>query len=322
MTDREPGSVDLQIVSTPRPTGAVVLVADDSATVRAVARLPLEAAGHRVLEASDGAQALAVLAVEPVDVVLLDVEMPVMDGFQTIARLKADPRTADVPVVFLSGRTGSDDVVRGLELGGHDWLRKPPEPTELLARAAAAARVKALQDELRRRLEALDVASRTDSLTGLHNRRHVQEHITMLTAAARRHRLPLTVLIVDVDHFKRVNDTVGHAGGDLVLQAVAGALAGSVRSEDLVGRWGGEEFLLVLPHTDPEAALVLAERLRARGAALEVVVGGRRVPVTVSIGGAGAVAPLESDLLTLADDQLYAAKDAGRDTVRVVFAKA
>ena len=304
--------------SSPR---AVVLVADDSPTVRALVRFALEDAGHQVLEAGDGAQALAVLADAAVDVVLLDVEMPVMDGYQTVAALKADPHTADVPVVFLTARTGSDDVVRGLRLGGHDYLRKPPDPAELLARVGAAARVKALQDELRRRLDELDLVSRTDALTGLHNRRHVQEHLSTYAAAARRHGHPLAVLLVDVDHFKQVNDTVGHAGGDLVLRAVAGALAGAVRTEDLVGRWGGEEFLLVLPHTGPEAARVLAERLRATVAALEVEVGGRPVPVTVSVGGAGAVGPAEGDLLILADGQLYAAKDAGRDRVRVVPAR-
>ena len=304
----------------PSPARAVVLVADDSPTVRAVARIALEDAGHRVLEAGNGVEALAVLADEQVDVVLLDVEMPVMDGYQTVAALKADPKTADVPVVFLTSRSGSADVVRGLRLGGHDYLRKPPDPAEMLARVGAAARVKQLQDELRGRLDELDLVSRTDLLTGLHNRRHVQEHLTTCAAAARRHGHSLTVLLVDVDHFKRVNDTVGHAGGDRVLQAVAGALSASVRTEDLVGRWGGEEFLLVLPHTDPEAALVLAERLRARVAALRVEIDGRPVPVTVSVGGAGAVGPLEGDLLTLADRQLYAAKDAGRDRVRGVLA--
>jgi len=299
---------------------AVVLVADDSPTVRAVARVSLEQAGHRVLEAGNGIEALGVLADEAVDVVLLDVEMPLMDGYQTVAALKADPHTADVPVVFLTARTGSDDVVRGLRLGGHDYLRKPPDPAELLARVGAAARVKQLQDELRRKLDELDVVSRTDALTGLHNRRHVQEHLTTCAAAARRHGHPLSVLVVDVDHFKRVNDTVGHAGGDRVLRAVAGALAAAVRTEDVVGRWGGEEFLLVLPHTGPAAARVLAERLRAEVAALDVEVDGRPVPVTVSVGGAGALGPVHGDLLTLADRQLYAAKDAGRDRVRVAFA--
>ena len=297
--------------------GAVVLVADDSATVRALARVELEAAGYRVVEAADGAQALDRVLDGSVDVVLLDVEMPVMDGYQTIAALKADPLAADVPVVFLTARRGSEDVVRGLRLGGHDYLHKPLEPAELRARVAAAVRVKALQDRLRQRADQLDRVSRTDVLTGLHNRRHLQEHLTRLGAAARRHGHPLSVLLVDVDHFKRINDTVGHGGGDLVLQAVARALADGVRVEDVVGRWGGEEFLLLLPHTRPREAAVLAERLRAAVAGLRVPVAGREVPVTVSIGGAGAVAPSEQDLLHRADRELYAVKDTGRDGVRV-----
>ena len=322
MTGRGPDRTS-QDRCTPPPRRAVVLVADDSPTVRAVARFALEDAGHRVLEAGNGAEALAVLADEAVDVVLLDVEMPVMDGYQTVAALKADPHTADVPVVFLTGRTGSDDVVRGLRLGGHDYLRKPPDPAEMLARVGAAARVKALQDELRRKLDELDLVSRTDLLTGLHNRRHVQEHLTICAAAARRHGHALTVLIVDVDHFKRVNDTVGHAGGDRVLQAVAGALAG-VGAHRGPGRALGRRGVPArpAPHRSrgrPRARRAAA-RHRRRGSSWRSAAGRCRSPCRSAAPARSR--PLEGDLLTLADWQLYAAKDAGRDRVRVVLADA
>ena len=298
-----------------------MLLADDSATVRALARMELEGAGYEVVEAVDGEQALALALAEPVDVVLLDIEMPVMDGYQTVTALKADPRTADVPVVFLTGRVAADDVVRALKLGGHDYLRKPPEAAELLARVSAALRVKALQDELRRRADEFDAMSRTDVLTGLYNRRHMEERLAALGAGAKRHGYPLAVLLLDVDHFKKVNDTVGHSAGDEVLRQVAERLGCTLRGEDVLGRWGGEEFLLLLPHTGLSAAQSLGERLRARVAAEPIVSAGIPLTVTVSIGGASAEQPGDHDLLAQADSQLYLAKNGGRDRVAIASSR-
>jgi two-component system cell cycle response regulator len=298
-------------------TAARILLADDSSTVRAIARMELEAAGYEVIEAVDGEKALASAIEHQPDVVLLDIEMPVMDGYETVQALKADPVTADIPVVFLTGRVGADDLARALKLGGHDYLRKPPEAAELLARVNAALRVKALQDELRKRAEDLDRVSRTDHLTGLYNRRHMEEQLRMFGAGAKRHGCPLAVLIVDVDHFKTVNDTLGHQAGDEVLVAVCHRLRNALRAEDILGRWGGEEFLLVLPHTGTDAARVLAERLRAAVSATPIVVERGSLTVTISVGGAAAEETGHHELLQLADHELYAAKDDGRDRVRV-----
>lgn len=302
----------------PQPRAPVVLVADDSATVRALVRLELEGAGYSVVEAEDGRQALEAVRdpVQAVDVVLLDVEMPVMDGFTAIRELKADPATADLPVVFLTSRSESEDVVGALRLGAHDYLRKPPEASELLARVSAAVQVTALRAELRRRTEELDRISRTDHLTDLYNRRHLDDALSAALASSRRHSFPVAVLVLDVDHFKSVNDEHGHDVGDVVLQRVARALLTGVREEDLVGRWGGEEFLVLAPYTDLEGAQVLAERLRG---AVAQATAGTAVPVTVSVGGAVAVEPglTSGALLRTADRHLYAAKDAGRDCARV-----
>lgn len=305
-------------MSQARPA-ATVLVADDSATVRVLVRMELEAAGYEVVEAEDGQQALDAARSGQIDAVLLDVEMPVMDGFQTIGALKADPLTADLPVVFLTSRSASEDIVGALRAGAHDYLRKPPDPAELLARVAAAVEVTALRGELRRRTEELDRMSRTDHLTDLFNRRHLDESLQAMVASSRRHQFPVTVLLVDVDHFKQVNDRYGHEAGDVVLQAVARALAGALRIEDLVGRWGGEEFLVLAPHTDVDGALVLGERLRAQVAAAPVPTTAGEIAVTISIGGATATAPgTGADVvLRAADEQLYAAKEAGRDRVGV-----
>lgn len=297
---------------------ATVLVADDSATVRALVRADLELAGYDVLEAGDGRQALEVARAGRVDALLLDVEMPVLDGYAAVRELKADPTTRDLPVVFLTSRTSSDDIVDALRLGAHDYLRKPPEHSELLARVAAAVEVSELRAELRRRSEELDRLSRTDHLTGVANRRHLDDALQAALRSTRPHDFPVSVLLVDVDHFKQVNDRHGHDVGDAVLQAVASALQGRLRGGDLLGRWGGEEFLVLAPHTDLEGALVLAQRLRAAVAGTSVTAAGGAVPVTISLGVASAPAPGPGPdaVLRAADAQLYAAKAAGRDAVR------
>jgi two-component system cell cycle response regulator len=276
--------------------------------VRAVFRDGLEAAGYAVIEAGDGQEAVDQATRHDVSVILLDVAMPVLDGHRTLAALKAEDRTRDVPVVFLSDRGAGDDLVRALREGAHDYLRTPPEPAELLARVGAATRVKQLQDELRARALELELVSRTDHLTGLANRRHVEEHLRAVLAAALRHDVPAAVLLIDVDHFKAVNDQRGHAAGDQVLVRVAATLSANLRAEDAIGRWGGEEFIVVADRTDKAAAGLLAERLRAAVAAAE--------PVTVSIGVA-CTTEVGLRLVDVADANLYRAKAAGRNRVIV-----
>ena len=289
----------------PNPAGQpLVLVADDSDTVRAVSRLELESAGYAVLEAVNGRLAVELAGQHVVDVILLDVQMPEMTGHQALTALKADAATRDIPVVFLSGSGTGEDVVDALREGAHDYLRKPPVPAELLARVASAYRIKQLQDQLRERAVELNTLSRTDHLTGLHNRRHAEEHLRLCLAGAKRHDFGVAVLLADVDHFKSINDSRGHAGGDDVLFEVAQVISREVRAEDVAARWGGEEFVVVATHTDVAATGQLAERLRVTVAST--------CGVTVSIGavvGAGE----EDAMLSAADQNLYAAKAAGRD---------
>jgi two-component system, cell cycle response regulator len=307
------GRADLLVV-----TPIIVLLVEDSAAIRALVRRMLVAGGHTVVEAARGADALALCREQQPDVVLLDVEMPGMSGWDVLAAMKADPGLRDVPVVFLTGRSDTADMVDGLRLGAHDYLRKPCEPTELLARVQAAARVKRLQDELRQRNEELDLVSRTDALTGLRNRRHVEEYLTKLVSLARRNVEPIAVLIVDIDHFKSVNDGHGHDAGDAVLREVAGRMVDSVRLEDMVGRWGGEEFLVVLPNTAAQGAAELAERLRQVVAGEPCrLPGGGAVPVTISLGCAASVIDDAATLARSADAAMYEAKESGRNRVVV-----
>lgn len=301
--------------------GATVMITDDSLVIRAVVRSHLEAAGHHVIEAVDGTAALDACRDSPPDVILLDIEMPGLDGYEVLAELKAIPDLMDIPVVFLSTLTEMDDVLRGLRGGAHDYLKKPFEPAELVARVAAAAHVKKLQDQLRQRNDELDLLSRTDALTGLHNRRHVEEKLAYHHAQAVRHHDPLCALLLDVDNFKRVNDGFGHPAGDLVLAEFAVRLRQELREGDVAGRWGGEEFLVVLPRTDLAGALLVAERIRRSIAATPIVAGGTQISVTVS--GGCALGPIGSadELVDNADAQLYVAKAAGRDRIASTTAR-
>lgn len=297
--------------------GHLVLVADDSRVVRVMLRRQLEARGLRVEEAEDGHQAVRGCRTLRPDILLLDVEMPGLDGYTVLRILREDAELSQIPVVFLTAHAGTEDVVRALQLGAHDYLRKPFEPSELIARVSAALRVKSLQDELRRRNAELETVTRTDALTGIYNRRHLEERLHGMLAAARRHRQPAAVLMIDVDHFKRVNDTLGHAGGDAVLRQVAERLHRRVRLEDVVGRWGGEEFLVLSDATDAAAAEVLAGRLLAAVSGTPFAIeGADDISVTVSIGCAAGTDDAEA-LVRRADDALYEAKSEGRNRVVV-----
>jgi two-component system cell cycle response regulator len=295
-------------------TQPVVLVAEDSLVVRAVLRRHLEERDYNVVEADDGNAALRTCREIRPDVVLLDIEMPGLDGHQVLAALKADPELEEIPVVFLTGRTSTDDIVEGLRLGAHDYLKKPFEASELIARVSAAVRMKKLQDELRARNAELDLVSRTDSLTGLANRRQLVERLGEMGSASRRHDRLLGVLMLDIDHFKRVNDTAGHDAGDCVLREFATRLSRLPRVEDVIGRWGGEEFLALLPDTDFEGSRIFGERvIEAIAAKPFELPDGTRLGVTVSVGCSVEVAHDPERLVANADAALYEAKAAGRN---------
>lgn len=295
----------------------LVLVAEDSPMIRAVLTAQLGAHGYRVVQATNGREALERLWQDSPDVALLDIDMPELDGMEVLDVVVGEPELATIPVLFLTGRASPEDVAEGLARGAHDYLRKPVESTELAARVRAALRTKRLADELRERNAQLQRLATTDELTGLYNRRHLGRELERLILRARRHGQLISVAMLDIDHFKAVNDEHGHAVGDTVLVEVAARLERRLRGDDLVGRWGGEEFLFVLSETPAEGAQIVAESVRAVIGDEPIALAVGAVAVTASIGWASwEMSDGSDDLLARADLALYAAKAAGRNTVR------
>jgi diguanylate cyclase (GGDEF)-like protein len=276
------------------------LLIDDSPLIHTLvaARLKGEAL---VLHCADGGTAgLNAARDTSPDLILLDVEMPDVNGFEVCRRLKADPCTSSIPVIFLSGACSTEEKIKGLDLGAADYITKPFDPAELRARVRVSLRTKYLLDLLSRK-------AMIDGLTGLWNRAYFDQRLPAEVALSERSGRPLACLMVDIDRFKQVNDRHGHPFGDEVLREVARALGEGCRSHDVVCRYGGEEFAVLLPDTAPDQSAALAERLRASVAALVLKHGKEAVPVTCSIGAGPNV--------DAADRALYDAKYGGRNRV-------
>jgi diguanylate cyclase (GGDEF)-like protein len=318
-----------------------ILIVDDSPDTCWSLQALLTGAGHDdIRTATSGAAALDLLSQleDQVDLVLLDVVMPRMDGLEVCRRIKARPAWRDIPVLMMTGRNDEECLERAFAGGAIDYLVKPIQFVELTARVRSALTLKRELD-LRRSRErellrvtellkdanqALERLARLDALTGLANRRHLTEHLDQEWRRCRRSEEWLSVLMVDVDHFKAYNDFYGHQHGDECLQRIAKVLESAVkRSGDLVARYGGEEFVLVLPNMDVSDVKRLAAMLQAELEALAIPHESSTAArhVTISCGGAGTIPhPPDQprDLLARADQALYQAKTAGRN--RACFA--
>lgn len=301
---------------------ARLLIIEDSPAHRAQIRAALEPSRlfQEIIEAEDGVAGLKTLLSDSVDVVLCDLQMPGLDGEKLLQMCSAKGVSQDVPFLFLSAYQDRDQQIRLLEGGACDTIAKPFHPAELVARLALHLKLKRLQDELREKNAMLARLSTTDPVTGLRTRRYATEVLNIEWIRARRYHHGLSVMMADLDHFKRVNDEFGHPAGDAVLRGVSEILRQTLRATDVPGRYGGEEILVILPHTDAPGALQLADRWRqavkdARFASSD----GRDIQVTVSIGVAcfdGEQGSPE-ELVGAADEALYRAKHGGRDRVEV-----
>lgn len=304
------------------PTEAVpirILILDDDRSVRQLLGHMITDCGYEPLVASTWAEALRMYREASPHLILLDVMMPGLDGYK-VAKMFRDQGGAYVPIILLTALEDLESKRRGMAAGADDFLTKPVSQLELQIRLSSMLRIKLLTDQLARANAQLAELAVTDPLTGLHNRRHLFQEMEREFARSQRYRRPLACFMLDIDHFKQVNDTCGHQVGDRVLVLMAEVIRASVRNTDIAGRFGGEEFMILAPETPAANALVLGERLRTKVAART----GEEQPavprVTVSIGVSTTEHPAASDineLVRLADEALYRAKDGGRDRVVV-----
>ena len=297
---------------------ANVLMVEDSKVSLATYAQRLENRGYTVATASSAEQAREELAQRMPDIILLDVFMPKVSGFDLLRELRDDPRTAKIPVILISALSDTKHIVEGLELGANDYVTKPIVMPILTARMEALLRSSELVRRLEVQTELLAKLAAFDDLTGAYNRRSMFHHLEAEIGRSRRYERSLSVLMVDVDHFKRVNDEFGHAAGDKALTWVSQTLSSQLRSMDFLCRYGGEEFCVILPETSSTGAVRAGERLRVAVERETFVDQPLKVSITVSVGAATwnvSESRDVPDLLAQADYALLAAKRAGRNRV-------
>lgn len=293
-----------------------ILIADDDAVSRKIMERMLQQIGYEVVVAVNGQDAVEkLLASDGPRMALLDWMMPELDGPQVCRRLRAVQESRYIYVTLLTSRDSSEDLVAGLEAGADDYLVKPCKPAELKARLRTGQRILQLEDTLVAAREAMRFRATHDALTAVWNRGSILEFMR----TTMRLTEPAAILLCDIDHFKRINDAHGHLAGDAVLREVAGRLRKSVRAEDGIGRYGGEEFLIVLRRCPAQNVWERAEQLRRAVAEEKFSVSGEALAVSMSLGVVAwqvcEVAPALESILSCADAALYRAKNGGRNRV-------
>jgi two-component system, cell cycle response regulator len=295
-----------------------ILIAEDDRVTRQVLRASLLSLGHQVVEAADGTGALEALAQPGApNLAILDWLMPGMDGLEVCRALRQRPGRY-IYIVLLTARDAHGDMIEALDAGADDFLTKPFKLGELRARLRAGERVLALQDDLLRSQEVLLHEASHDRLTGLWNRGRVLDELARELRRTHRDLSTLALVLCDVDRFKQINDTHGHTVGDTVLKQIAVRISSTLRASDSVGRYGGEEFLLILPHADIKSGRDVADRVRTAVAAQPITAGTLQLGVTISLGVACSSPGISEEILIHAADQaLYRAKANGRNRVEV-----
>jgi two-component system cell cycle response regulator len=302
---------------------ASILIVDDSELVRTqvVEVLRKVALFDNYHEAVDGIEGLKILNATAIDVILCDLMMPNMNGFEFLAQVKSENGFKDIPVIILSGKGESVLKIKGLESGASDYVTKPFDAGELIARIMVQLNIKELQDDLRQTNKLLRELSITDYLTHLYNRRYMMDSLGMEFLRTIRKKGELCLVLMDIDHFKSVNDTYGHQQGDMVLAAVAEAVQVELRRYDLAARYGGEEFAMVLPETSLHDGLAVAERLRQAVSEMVFPSPLQNLTVTISQGISALPSPdIDSVdvLISAADEALYRAKQNGRNRIEMM----
>ena len=315
----------------PVASASKILVVDDSRTQLDWLVQVLEKEGYAVQTALDGKDAIRKVRTESPDLVLLDMVLPDMSGLEVLRLIKPADEQQFLPVIIQSAKSDIDSKVEGLRIGAHDFLVKPFAEQELVARCANMLRIKSLQERLREAQRKLEEQSVTDALTGLKNRRFFDERLHEEFRRAQRYGDTLSLIMIDLDHFKAVNDRHGHPAGDVVLREAAALIRASIRDPDICARYGGEEFAVILPKTHMSGALVVAERIWKELGKKEypVVANGRPEPVQVKVSASLGIAFYPSKdissgelLVRYADQALYNAKRSGRNSICLYQAQA
>jgi diguanylate cyclase (GGDEF)-like protein len=293
-----------------------ILIADDDPTTLLLLEATLEDWGYEVVSARDGIGAWEVLRRDDAPpLAILDWMMPVLDGVDVCRKVRLEGEAPYVYLIMLTGKATTRDLVQGMEAGADDYVCKPFDEQELRVRLRAGRRIVDLQ-------EALRTQATHDALTGIWNRGAILEILQRELTRGARKGTPVGVIMADLDHFKRVNDTLGHLAGDVVLGEAASRIGAALRPYDSLGRYGGEEFLIVLPGCDPEGTVQVAERMRDRIAERPVTTSDGAVSITISLGATattGGPSSAPEPLIRLADEALYRAKSAGRDRVELAL---
>lgn len=300
---------------------AKILVIDDSRVVVHMAKAILSKRKHQVLLAQDGETGLQTVMTEQPDLVLLDLILPGLDGYTVCRRIKQEIASQDIPVIMLTSKASPADKVRGLEMGAADYVTKPFDEGELVARVNTHLKLKQLYEALQEKNRQLQELANLDGLTGLYNHRFFQETVSRDFQRAYRYKESLSCILLDIDHFKNFNDTYGHQTGDMVLKTLGGLIRQIMRGSDLAARYGGEEFALLLYHASAPESFVVGERLRKIVEQHQFRQEDLMLKVTISAGLASFPHPEIVDAKTLiecADKALYRSKEEGRNRI-VVF---
>ncbi|MEA3554719.1 MAG: diguanylate cyclase [Campylobacterota bacterium] len=267
---------------------------------------------YNIMDVTNGMDALDILNKEKIDLILLDIVMPEMDGFEVCRRIKSNPLTKDIPIIFITSKTDESSIEEAYDIGGIDYVTKPFKPKELLARVKTQLKMQELQEELR-------ILASTDHMTKLYNRRYftkISEHTLDLAA---RDNNDVSVIILDIDNFKKINDTYGHQIGDKVIIELANKLIKFQRRSDIICRYGGEEFVILLPNTSIDGAFTVAKKIRKDVELLQIKIDNNKdLKFTISLGVSQVSCDDEINIeasLKRADTALYKAKDSGRNMV-------
>ncbi|MGN6715952.1 MAG: diguanylate cyclase [Candidatus Binatia bacterium] len=294
-----------------KSTALTVMVIEDHPDQRDLLAIVLQREGYKVITAANGIEALEKLTAEKVQIALSDIMMPKMDGFELIKRIRGNPTLKNIYLILITARIQEGDRVRGLDLGADDYITKPFSFSELLARIRVGSRVVQYQQHL-------EYQTQVDSLTGLFNRRAFENKVGEEFERSKRYHSPLSLLILDIDNFKLINDTYGHHGGDAALVKISETFREKTRQSDFPARYGGEEFVLVLPETDQENAVQAATKIHGAIRSSAFGTTARPFRLTVSIGVSSTSVKFYSDwreLLRDADHALYIAKGSGKDRI-------